>query len=118
MEIENKILESKIKKLNNNKETITEVKVSVIIPLYNVENYLKQCLDSVVNQTLKEIEIICINDGSTDNSKQILEDYARKDDRIKIINRKNSGQGVARNVGIKYAKGEYIGFVDSDDWVD
>jgi glycosyltransferase involved in cell wall biosynthesis len=94
------------------------IKVSIIIPLHNVEKYLRQCLDSVVNQTLKEIEIICVNDGSTDNSLQILEEYAKKDDRVRIINKKNMGVGAARNTGLKYVKGEYIGFVDSDDWVD
>lgn len=94
------------------------IKVSIIVPVYNVENYLRQCLDSVLNQTLKEIEVICVNDGSTDNSKQILEAYRKKDSRIKIINKKNAGQGAARNRGIEYAKGEYIGFVDSDDWID
>lgn len=94
------------------------IKVSVIIPVYNVEEYLCQCLDSVINQTLKEIEIICVNDGSTDNSQQILEEYAEKDNRIKIINKKNAGLGAARNTGMEYATGEYIGFIDSDDWAD
>lgn len=93
-------------------------KVSIIIPVYNVEEYLKQCLDSVVNQTLKEIEIICVNDGSIDGSLQILEEYAQKDKRIKIITEKNGGLGAARNTGMEYATGEYIGFVDSDDWID
>lgn len=92
-------------------------KVSVIIPVYNVEEYLRQCLDSIVNQTLKEIEIICVNDGSTDNSHQILTEYAQKDKRIIIINKENEGLGAARNTGMAYATGEYIGFVDSDDWV-
>ena len=94
------------------------IKVSIIIPIYNTEKYLRQCLDSVVNQTLKEIEIICVNDGSTDNSPQILEEYAQKDKRIKVIDIENSGPGAARNTGMEYAKGEYIGFVDSDDWLD
>lgn len=93
-------------------------KLSVIVPVYNVENYLRQCLDSIVNQTLKEIEIICVNDGSTDGSQDILYEYAQKDKRIKLINKKNAGLGAARNTGMKYATGEYIGFVDSDDWVD
>ena len=96
---------------------MNNIKISVIIPVYNVENYLRQCLDSIINQTLKEIEIICINDGSTDSSKQILEEYALKDERIKIINQKNKGVSAARNTGIDAATGEYIGFVDSDDWV-
>ena len=95
-----------------------QVLVSIIIPVYNTENYLKECLDSVVNQTLKEIEIICINDGSTDNSLKIMKSYAEKDDRIKIIDKKNEGQSVARNTGVKEAIGEYIAFVDSDDYID
>ncbi|MCL2144785.1 MAG: glycosyltransferase [Endomicrobia bacterium] len=90
-------------------------KISVIIPVYNVEKYLRQCLDSVVNQTLGEIEIICINDGSTDASLEILREYAAKDKRIIVLDQKNSGQGTARNNGLAIAKGEYIGFVDSDD---
>jgi len=82
-----------------------------------VEKYLRQCLDSVVNQTLDEIEILCVNDGSTDTSKQILEEYSRKDERIKIINQKNKGAAAARKVGLDNAKGDFIAFVDSDDWV-
>ena len=93
-------------------------KVSIIIPVYNVEQYLPKCLDSIINQTLKDIEIICINDGSIDNSLSILKEYASKDDRIIIIDKENEGQGIARNLGIKKAKGKYIGFVDPDDWVD
>lgn len=92
-------------------------KVSVIIPVYNVEKYLRQCLDSVVNQTLKDIEIICVNDGSTDNSQQILEEYAKKDKRIKLINQENQGQSVARNNGIEITNGEYIFFLDGDDYL-
>lgn len=93
-------------------------KVSVIIPVYNVEKYLKKCLDSVTNQTLSDIEIICINDGSTDNSFQILKEYALKDNRIKIIMQKNQGQGIARNNAIDIANGEYLSFVDPDDWLE
>ena len=93
------------------------IKVSIIIPVYNVENFLAKCLESVVNQTLKEIEIICVNDGSTDDSSKILGEYAEKDKRIIIINKINAGLGAARNTGMEYASGEYIGFVDSDDWV-
>lgn len=93
-------------------------KVSIIVPVYNVEKYLRKCLDSLINQTLKEIEIICVNDGSKDNSPKILEEYAKKDNRIIVINQENAGLSVARNSGIDIAKGEYIGFVDSDDWVD
>lgn len=96
----------------------TEIKISVIIPVYNVEQYLRECLDSIVNQTLKDIEIICVNDGSTDNSLAILEEYANKDGRIKIINKENGGPSAARNCAIALAQGEYIGFVDSDDWID
>ncbi len=93
-------------------------KISVIIPVYNVESYLRQCLDSVVNQTMREIEIICVNDGSTDSSGRILDEYAARDDRFVIINQENAGQSVARNKGIRLAKGEYIVFLDSDDWFD
>lgn len=92
--------------------------ISVIIPVYNVEKYLAKCLESVINQTLGEIEIICVNDGSTDNSLQILEDFALNDQRIKIINIENGGQGAARNIGMQYARGQYISFIDSDDWID
>ncbi len=94
-------------------------KVSIIIPVYNTARYLPRCLDSVINQTLKDIEIICVNDCSIDNSLTILKDYASKDNRIKIIDLKeNSGAGFARNRGIEQAKGEYLGFVDSDDFID
>lgn len=94
------------------------IKVSVIIPVYNVEKYLRQCLNSITNQTLEDIEIICINDGSTDNSLKILKKYAQKDQRIIIINKENSGAADSRNKGLKIAQGEYIGFVDGDDWID
>ena len=90
-------------------------KISVIIPVYNVEKYLSECLDSIVNQTLKDIEIICVNDGSTDNSLSILQEYASKDKRIKIIDKENEGQGYARKVGLDIVSGEYILFCDSDD---
>lgn len=93
-------------------------KFSVVIPIYNVEKYLRKCLDSIINQTLKDIEIICINDGSTDNSLSILTEYAQKDTRIKILNQENQGPGVARNNGIAFASGEYLLFVDSDDWIE
>ena len=95
-----------------------DIKVSVIIPVYNVEKYLRQCLDSVVNQTFKDIEIIIVNDCSPDNSLQIIKEYQQKDDRIVLVNLKqNLGLGFARNEGLKIAKGKYITFVDSDDWV-
>ncbi len=98
--------------------TVDNPKVSVLVPIYNVEKYLKQCLDSVVNQTLKDIEIICINDGSTDSSKFIIEDYMRNDPRVKIIDKKNTGYGNSMNMGLDLAKGEYIGIVESDDFAD
>lgn len=97
---------------------MTNKKISIIVPVYNVEKYLSQCLDSVVNQTLKDIEIICVNDGSTDKSRKILSEYAQKDSRIIIVDQENQGLSAARNTGMRVAKGEYIGFVDSDDWVD
>ena len=94
------------------------MKISVIIPVYNVEKYLRECLDSVINQTHKDLEIICVNDASTDSSLSILEEYALKDSRIKIINNdKNSKLGPTRNHGMEYATGEYIHFFDSDDWL-
>lgn len=93
-------------------------KVSVIIPVYNVEEYLKECLDSVINQTLKEIEIICVDDGSTDNSLKILKEYAKKDNRISVLTQENLHSGAARNAGLAVAKGEYVHFLDSDDWID
>ena len=93
-------------------------KVSIIVPVYNVEKYLRKCLDSLINQTLKDIEIICINDGSTDKSLEILEEYKNRDSRIILLNQENSGQSIARNNGIKKATGEYLGFVDPDDWLD
>lgn len=94
-------------------------KVSIIIPVYNVEKYLRKCLDSVINQTLKDIEIICIDDKSTDNSLQILKEYAAKDNRFKILEQDNNqGQGIARNRGLDIANGEYIAFVDPDDYIE
>ena len=95
-----------------------QIKLSVIIPVYNVEQYLPKCLASVVQQTLKDIEIICVNDGSTDNCLKILEEFKSKDNRIKIINKENAGLGNARNTGLEEAKGEYISFIDSDDYID
>ncbi len=93
-------------------------KVSIIIPVYNTEEYLKQCLDSIINQTLKDIEIILINDGSTDNSGKICDEYALRDTRIRVIHQENQGVSVARNKGIETAQGEYLGFIDSDDKID
>lgn len=94
------------------------VKISVIIPVFNAEKYLLRCLESVSNQTLKEIEIICVNDGSSDKSFELLNEYATFDKRIKIINQKNEGSSSARNQGLKHAKGEFIGFVDADDTIE
>ena len=94
-------------------------KVSVIIPVYNVEEYLPKCLDSVVNQTLKDLEIICVDDCSTDNSCGIIQEYADQDNRIKLVeNQQNSGAAISRNNGLDIATGEYIYFMDSDDWID
>ena len=93
-------------------------KVSVIIPIFNPGDLLYNCLDSVINQSLKEIEIICVDDGSTDNSPEILENYAKKDSRLKIIHQENQGAGTARNKGINRSEGEFILFLDSDDWIE
>ena len=95
-----------------------EKTISLIIPVYNVEKYLARCLDSVINQTFKDLEIICINDGSEDNSLSILQEYSKKDERIRIINQQNAGLSAVRNVGIDVARGKYISFIDSDDWID
>ena len=91
--------------------------ISIIVPVYNVEDYLKACLDSIINQTYKNLEIILIDDGSTDNSGKICDEYAGKDNRIKLIHKPNVGLSDARNAGLEIAKGEYIGFVDSDDYI-
>ncbi len=90
-------------------------KVSIIIPVYNVESYLHQCLDSAKNQTLRDIEVICVDDDSTDSSGAILDEYAAKDERIAVIHQENAGQAVARNNALRGAKGEYVLFLDSDD---
>lgn len=94
------------------------IEVSIVVPIYNVEKYLNRCLDSLVNQTFKEIEIIALNNGSTDSSLDILKDYARNDNRITIIDNENLGVSKARNIGIDKSSGKYIVFVDSDDWID
>lgn len=101
-----------------NKNLNITPKISVIIPVYNTQEFLRDCLDSVVNQTFYDMEIICINDGSTDKSLEILYSYSQKDKRIIIIDRENCGQGKARNDALRIAKGEYIVFIDSDDWID
>lgn len=92
-------------------------KISVIIPVYNTERYLPRCLDSVLSNTYDNLEVICINDGSTDNSINILDNYKVSDERVVVINQKNSGVSAASNAGINVATGEYIAFIDSDDWV-
>lgn len=93
-------------------------KISIIVPIYNVERYLPACLDSVLNQTVKDFEVICINDGSSDGCGQILAEYAKKDSRIKVINKSNSGYGDSMNRGLDMATGEYIGIVEPDDFVE
>lgn len=93
-------------------------KVSIIVPVYNVEQYLPKCIESLVSQTLQEIEIILVDDGSTDKSVEICDIYALQDSRIKVIHKQNGGLSDARNIGIEVAKGDYIAFLDSDDWVE
>lgn len=117
-----KIQENNYKKTDIFKEKIKDEmmkrpKVSIILPVYNVAPYLRQSLDSIIAQTLSDIEIICVDDGSTDGSGKILDEYKEKDDRIKVIHKKNAGTGAARNDGLKIATGECIGFVDPDDWI-
>lgn len=96
---------------------MNDIKVSIIVPIYNVEKYLDRCMDSLLNQTLKDIEIIMVDDGSPDNCPQMCDEYAKKDNRVKVVHKKNAGLGFARNSGLDVAKGEYIAFVDSDDYV-
>ena len=110
-------LREKCKEICLNTE-ITNPKVSVIIPAYNTEDYIEKCLSSIVRQTLKDIEIIIVNDGSIDSTGAIIECFKEYDSRIKVITQQNKKQGAARNAGIEISTGEYIGFVDSDDWVD
>lgn len=93
-------------------------KISIVIPCYNVEKYLHQCLDSVVNQTLRDLEIICVNDGSKDSTLSIIQEYAAKDDRIRIIDKPNGGYGESMNRGFDLATGEYIGIIESDDYAE
>ena len=92
--------------------------ISVIVPVYNVEQYLEKCIDSILNQTFKEFEIILVDDGSIDKSGDICDEYAKKDKRINVIHNINQGVSAARNIGIRIAKGNYIQFVDADDWID
>lgn len=117
-----------VKNAEGNPDTVARVivenkidytpKVSVIIPVYNVAEYLRECLDSVINQTLKEIEIICVDDGSTDNSLEILKEYAAKDKRITLFSYNHNGTGFCRNIGLSRVKGEYVGFMDPDDFIE
>ena len=93
-------------------------KVSIVVPIYNVESYLERCIQTLLNQTLKDIEIILIDDGSPDHCPQICNEYAQKDSRIKVIHKKNAGLGYARNSGLEIARGKYLAFVDSDDYVE
>ncbi len=93
-------------------------KVSIIVPVYNVAPYLRRCMDSIINQTYRNIEIICIDDGSTDESGKILDEYAESDDRINVVHTNNAGVASARNTGLSLASGEYLLFVDGDDWID
>ncbi|MGN1362807.1 MAG: glycosyltransferase family 2 protein [Methanobrevibacter sp.] len=111
-------------KYSNNKGLMEELnintekpRISVIMPIYNSNKYLKEAIDSILNQSFKDFELICVNDGSTDNSPEILENYRKKDKRIKIINQKNQGAASARNTGLKNTKGDYIYFIDSDDYI-
>ena len=99
-------------------ENDTNVTVSLLIPIYNAEKYLKECLDSAAAQTLDGIEIICINDGSKDSSRDIIQSYMDKDPRFRVIDKPNSGYGISMNMGLKEARGEYIGILESDDFVD
>ena len=92
-------------------------KISVIVPVYNVEKYLSRCVDSILSQSFSDFELILVNDGSTDSSEKICDEYGKKDGRVKVIHKKNGGQSSARNAGIKNSIGEYISFVDSDDWI-
>ena len=91
--------------------------ISVIIPVYNVQDYLPRCLDSVINNSYRNLEIICVNDGSTDNCADILKNYENKDSRIHVFSKENGGQSSARNEGLKHCTGNLIAFIDSDDWI-
>ncbi|WP_442594306.1 glycosyltransferase family 2 protein [Neobacillus sp. D3-1R] len=93
-------------------------KISVVVPVYNVENYLRRCIDSILKQSFQDFEIILINDGSLDNSGKICDEYSQKDTRIKVIHKKNARVSAARNDGIKLARGKYVSFIDSDDWIE
>lgn len=92
--------------------------ISIIVPVYNVELYIHQCIDSIISQTYRDIEILLIDDGSTDKCGNICDEYARIDPRIRVFHTQNKGLSAARNLGLREAKGDYIGFVDSDDWIE
>lgn len=94
------------------------MKISIIVPVYNVESYLRKCIDSILNQTIENIEIILVNDGTKDRSGDICDEYKKKDDRVVVIHKKNGGLSSARNAGLEIATGELIGFIDSDDWIE
>ena len=111
------MMKSNEKLKGNDKIKKVEPLISIIIPVYNTEKYLVRCLESIINNTYKKLEIICIDDGSTDNSLNILTHYAKKDERVKLIKQKQKGPSAARNKGLDVATGEYISFVDSDDFV-
>ena len=91
--------------------------ISIIIPVYNVEKWLNKCIDSILSQSYENFEVILVNDGSTDKSKDICDQYSKEDNRVKVFDILNSGQSVARNIGLKEAKGDYILFIDSDDYI-
>lgn len=94
------------------------IKISIVMPVYNVEPYIRKCLDSVINQTYSNLEIICIDDGSTDNSGKICDEYVEKDRRIRVFHKHNGGVSSARNIGLNNLTGDYVGFVDPDDWIE
>ena len=106
----------KLKWNNVRGDTMAEIKVSVIIPIYNMERYLEESMNSVMNQTMKEIEIVCVDDGSTDRSLEILNRYKANNVCIEILIQKNQGSGAARNAGIGVARGEFVAFMDPDDY--
>ena len=94
-----------------------EVKVSVIVPVYNGEAYIRQCVESILDQSLREVQVICVDDGSTDGTVQVLEELCKKDDRLQILKQKNQYAGAARNFGMSVAEGEYLIFLDADDFI-
>jgi len=95
-----------------------DAEISIIIPVFNVEKYIGICLESVINQTFRNLEIILVNDGSTDGSGKICDEYAARDSRIRVIHQENKGVSAARNEGLRLSSGKYVGFVDGDDWID